>query len=88
MVKYTQHKFNDLSSFQIYNMLKLRSEVFIVEQNCPYQDLDEKDLKAIHVLVKEKEQLIGYSRILKKGVSYKKYSSIGRVVVKKEKRKT
>ena len=72
MVKYTQHKFNDLSSFQIYNMLKLRSEVFIVEQNCPYQDLDEKDLKAIHVLVKEKEQLIGYSRILKKGVSYKK----------------
>ena len=87
MVKYTQHKFNDLSSFQVYNMLKLRSEVFIVEQNCPYQDLDEKDLKAIHVLVKEKEQLIGYSRILKKGVSYKKYSSIGRVVVKKEKRK-
>jgi ElaA protein len=44
-------------------------------------------LQAVHVLVKEKEQLIGYSRILKKGVSYQKYSSIGRVVVKKEKRK-
>lgn len=87
MVKYTHQNFKELSAYQIYNILKLRSEVFIIEQNCIYQDLDEKDLQAVHVLVKEKEQLIGYSRILKKGVSYQKYSSIGRVVVKKEKRK-
>tara|TARA_B100001057_G_C22590097_1_gene848610 strand:- start:146 stop:592 length:447 start_codon:yes stop_codon:yes gene_type:complete len=87
MVKYTYHKFKELSAHQVYNILKLRSEVFVIEQNCIYQDLDDKDLKAVHVLVKEKEQLIGYSRILQKGLSYQKYSSIGRVVVSKEKRK-
>lgn len=87
MVKYTYYKFKELSAHQVYNILKLRSEVFVVEQNCIYQDLDDKDLKAVHVLVKEKEQLIGYSRILQKGLSYQKYSSIGRVVVSKEKRK-
>ena len=87
MVKYTHHKFKELSAQQVYNILKLRSEVFVVEQNCIYQDLDDKDLKAVHVLVKEKEKLIGYSRILQKGLSYQKYSSIGRVVVSKEKRK-
>ena len=51
-----------------------------------YQDIDRKDIRAIHVLIKEKNKLIGYARILKKGISYENYSSIGRVVVKKKKR--
>ena len=58
----------------------------MIEQNCIYQDIDKKDLEAIHVLIKEEDKLIGYARILKKGTSYEKYSSIGRVVVKKKER--
>ena len=82
-MKYSYHKFKELSANDIYQVLRLRSEVFVIEQNCIYQDIDRKDIKAIHILIKEQDKLIGYARILKKGMSYKNYSSIGRVVVKK-----
>lgn len=85
-MKYSYHKFKELSVDDVYHILRLRSEVFVIEQNCMYQDIDRKDIKAIHVLIKEKNKLIGYARILKKGISYENYSSIGRVVVKKKKR--
>jgi ElaA protein len=76
-------EFNRLSAKELFDIYKLRSEVFVVEQNCAYQDPDEKDLQAIHVTLFEKHTLAGYSRIIPPGVSYKE-PSIGRVVVAKE----
>ena len=76
-------KFNDLSNNQLYELLKLRIEVFVVEQNCPYQDLDGKDLKedTVHVLGYDEEgELVAYCRILAPGVSYSHSASIGRVI--------
>lgn len=72
--------FNDLSALELYNVLQLRSEVFVVEQNCVYQDLDGKDTKAAHVTGKIGVAVIAYARIFKKG-DYFDNASIGRVVV-------
>ena len=77
--------FNELSPQDIYNILQLRSEVFVVEQNCVYQDIDDKDQYALHLLLKKDNYLIGYSRIFKAG-DYFKEASIGRVLVKKQDR--
>jgi len=85
-LKITINKYQDLSSDKLYEILKLRSEVFVVEQNCAYQDLDNKDQKALHLIVEEKNKIIAYTRIFKKGDFFKN-SSIGRVLVKKEHRR-
>ena len=86
MVEFSIKTFSELSSTEVYEMLQLRSEVFVVEQDCVYQDIDFKDQKAIHVLGYKQEQLIAYSRIFDSG-DYFKYPSIGRIVVKEEERK-
>lgn len=72
--------FQDLTNSELYQILQLRAEVFVVEQNCPYQDLDGKDLQAHHLLLWNRGRLIGYTRILNKGISYPDHISIGRVV--------
>ena len=77
--------FNELHIREMYEILRLRSEVFVVEQACIYQDLDNKDQKAIHLLYKKNDEIIAYSRIFKKGEYYKN-PSIGRVVVSKKNR--
>ncbi len=75
--------FDQLSNLELYTILQLRSEVFVVEQNCPYQDLDGKDYESQHLLCRnEQGELVAYLRILDKGISYKNYVSIGRVVNK------
>ena len=79
--------FHELTTQELYNILQLRSEVFVVEQNCIYQDIDEKDQKAIHIFSTENSKTIAYSRIFNEG-EYFENPSIGRVVVKKEKRGT
>lgn len=79
-------KFTELSINELYSLLQLRSEVFVVEQNCVYQDIDDKDQKALHVLVKKEGKIIGYTRIFNVG-DYLSEASIGRVLVKKEERK-
>jgi len=79
-------RFNELSSEELYGILQLRSEVFVVEQDCVYQDLDDKDQKALHVLGVKKNKVVAYTRILKPG-DYFEEASIGRVVVKKTERK-
>tara|TARA_B100001109_G_C18626393_1_gene363948 strand:- start:31 stop:489 length:459 start_codon:yes stop_codon:yes gene_type:complete len=79
-------KFSELSTEEIYNILKLRSEVFVVEQNCVYQDIDEKDKKATHLFLEKNNDIIAYTRIFKKGDYYKENPSIGRVVVSKKER--
>lgn len=81
MYKYYCKKFEDMTNFELIEMLRLRSNIFVVEQNCPYLDIDGYDEVGIHVLVKDKEKIIGCLRILPKG----RYPSIsiGRVVVDK-----
>lgn len=78
--------FNELSIQELYELLQLRSEVFVVEQDCVYQDIDGKDQKALHVLAYNKNKLVAYTRLFKAG-DYFKEASIGRVVVRKETRK-
>ena len=75
----TKH-FDQLSINELYEILALRAEVFVVEQNCPYQDLDGKDKKAIHVLGMQNNNIVAYARILENGMVYKNYSAIGRIV--------
>lgn len=77
--------FNELSVEELYNILQLRSEIFVVEQNCVYQDMDDKDQKALHVLGKKNNKIIAYTRIFKSG-DYFDVSSIGRVIVAKSER--
>ncbi|WP_396182141.1 GNAT family N-acetyltransferase [Flavobacterium sp.] len=74
-------RFNELSLTELYNVLQLRSEVFVVEQNCVYQDIDGKDEKAVHLLGTFGEEIVAYVRIFKPG-DYFQVASIGRVVVK------
>ncbi|MDC3319041.1 GNAT family N-acetyltransferase [Flavobacteriaceae bacterium] len=83
---FTIKKFNELSTHELYAVLQLRAEVFVVEQDCVYQDLDNKDLDAYHVLGVLDTKIVAYARIFKPG-DYFLESSIGRIVVKKEFRK-
>ena len=78
-------KFNDLSTIELYEILQLRSKVFVVEQDCVYQDVDGKDQKALHVIGKKDNTIIAYTRIFKAG-DYFKEASIGRVVVSEKSR--
>lgn len=77
--------FQDLSTQELYDVLQLRSEVFVVEQDCVYQDIDGKDQNALHVLGYKNESIISYTRIFKPG-DYFEEASIGRVVVKDSER--
>jgi ElaA protein len=81
MIQFKTKPFSELSPNELYEMLQLRSEVFVVEQNCVYQDIDGKDQKAIHVLGHSDGILVAYSRLFKPK-DYFEYSSIGRVIVK------
>ena len=77
--------FDQLSLEELYFLLQLRSEVFVVEQDCVYQDVDGKDQKALHVIGKKDTTIIAYTRIFKPG-DYFKEASIGRVVVSEKAR--
>ncbi len=78
--------FTNLSNIELYDALKLRNEIFVVEQNCAYQDMDGKDELGMHVLIYDKDILCAYARIFNAGISYST-PSIGRVVVKQTHRK-
>ena len=75
----TKH-FNELTTHELYKILELRARVFVVEQNCAYQDLDGKDFDAHHTLGFIGNDLVASTRLLDKGISYENYPSIGRVV--------
>jgi ElaA protein len=77
--------FSELSTLQLYAILQLRSEVFVVEQDCVYQDIDDKDQKALHVIGIKNDKVVAYTRIFKPGDYFSK-ASIGRVVVAKNER--
>ena len=78
--------FDQLTKSELYEVMALRCKVFVVEQECAYQDLDFKDQKAFHVLGKKEGKLVAYARIFKQG-DYFENTSIGRVVVDEEARK-
>lgn len=73
-------RFNELSAVELYQVLQLRSEVFVVEQDCVYQDIDGKDEKALHVIKTFDGRVVAYSRLFSPG-DYFENASIGRVVI-------
>ncbi len=72
--------FSELSAQEWYDIGKIRMEVFIIEQNCIYLDLDNKDLDAIHIYGEQNGEIVAYTRLLAPNVTYPEVS-IGRVVV-------
>jgi len=86
MIQWVFKSFNELTLHELYAIMRLRQEVFIVEQNCPYLDADGKDLKSYHLMGYAGDELVAYSRIVKPGVSYDEVS-IGRVVSSTRQRK-
>lgn len=80
-ITWTTKTFAELTTDELYNLLRLRNEVFIVEQNCPFPDLDGKDRECQHILgcVARTNELIAYTRLMPPGLAYQ-HASIGRVV--------
>lgn len=74
-------RFEELTTTELYEILRVRAEVFVAEQNCVYQDLDMKDKKAFHLFCEENGEIAAYLRILEKGISYPEIS-IGRVLTR------
>ena len=85
MIEIKVKSFEELTNHELYDLLQLRSEVFVVEQDCVYQDLDGKDETPLHVLGFKNKKIVAYTRIFKPG-DYFEFSSIGRVVVAKKER--
>jgi len=78
-------RFETLSVSELYRLLQLRSEVFVVEQNCVYQDIDGKDEKALHLIGEDNGEIVAYARLFKPH-DYFEEASIGRVVVRETSR--
>ena len=79
MLNWQLKTFDELTVTELYHILQLRCEVFIVEQNCPYLDPDGKDFKSHHLMGSMDGNLVAHARLVKPGVSYQEVS-IGRVV--------
>ena len=77
--------FSELTSDELYDILRLRAEIFVVEQDCVYNDLDGLDKVAVHQFIKREGKVVAYSRLLKPGTRFPE-CSIGRVVVKQSER--
>ena len=71
--------FEELSNKELLDIIKLRISVFVVEQKCPYQEVDEYDDKAIHLYLKDNDEIVAYARVLPKDCTYDEVS-IGRVI--------
>ncbi|MBJ7879644.1 GNAT family N-acetyltransferase [Gelidibacter salicanalis] len=85
MLTISTKTFKELTIDELYAILQLRSEIFVVEQNCVYQDLDYKDQNGLHVLGYKDHKIVAYTRIFKPD-DYFEHASIGRVLVKAEER--
>ncbi|CAM1350409.1 MULTISPECIES: GNAT family N-acetyltransferase [Tenacibaculum] len=86
LVKFVVKNFKELTASELYDILQLRSEVFVVEQDCVYQDIDGKDDIALHVLGIKNNKIIAYTRLFD-GNQYFDTPSFGRVIVAKSERK-
>ena len=78
--------FDELTLDELHDLLQLRSQIFVVEQDCVYQDIDGKDKQALHVFGKKDEKIVAYTRCFQPGVYFKE-ASIGRVAVLEDRRK-
>ena len=78
--------FEELTIDELYDIMQLRTNIFVVEQNCPYPELDGKDKNCLHVFATQGGKVVAYARIVPPGLSYKEIS-IGRVVVHADHRK-
>lgn len=78
-IQWILKKFEELSPSQLYAILQLRNEVFVVEQSCVFQDADDKDQDSYHLMGFYNNKLVAYTRLLPKGLAYEQ-ASIGRVV--------
>ena len=81
MIKWKEQKFSDLNNKELYEIFKLRCEVFVVEQEILYNDFDDKDYKAIHLSGFKGGKLMAYGRIFNKGDYYPNNPGFGRVAV-------
>lgn len=79
-MNWTLKKFETLTVDELYALLRLRTEVFVVEQNCVFQDMDNKDQHCYHLMGWKENELVAYTRLVPLGISYSEYPSIGRVV--------
>ena len=88
MIEWKEKKFHELTTKELYEISRVRSEVFVVEQEILYNDFDRKDYKAIHLCGLIKEELVAYARVFDKGDYYENNPGFGRLaVVKKERGK-
>jgi len=85
-MRWVLKKFQELSVDELYELLRLRAEVFVVEQTCAFQDLDNKDQPSYHLLGYLQDELVAYTRLVPPGLSYQA-ASIGRVVTSPAHRK-
>ena len=85
-MNFTAKYFSELNTTELYEILQLRSEVFVVEQDCVYQDIDFKDQKSLHIIGYKNNKIVAYTRIFKPG-DYFDNASIGRVLVVASERK-
>ena len=79
--------FSELNTTELYEIIKARVNVFVVEQDCPYPDLDDYDQKAIHLWAENNNEVLAYCRIFDKGIKYPE-TSIGRVITTEKGRGT
>lgn len=74
------YRFEELTAAELYEMLKLRVDVFVVEQNCPYPELDNLDQQSVHLAYRENGKILAYARLVPGDIKYG-VPSIGRVIV-------
>ena len=86
-IRWLLKPFHELSPAEMYELLKLRSEVFVVEQNCVFLDMDDKDQASYHLLGYDEEKLVAYTRLVPPGIAYEE-PSIGRVVTSPQVRRS
>ena len=86
MTFFHHKKYKELTLKEAHDIFAIRSEVFVVEQDCVYQDIDGKDPKALHIIGTLENKTIAYARIFDKNIAYRDYIAIGRILVCKEKR--
>lgn len=84
MIKWQYKAYNELTTDELYSLLKMRSEIFVVEQDCVYLDLDDKDRYCWHLMGKKDGLLVAYLRIIPVGVEDESSGSIGRITVAKD----
>ena len=80
MLEFKSYTFNQLTTQQLHDLMRLRIDVFVVEQDCPYPEIDGRDLDATHILGTDNDEIVAYTRILPAGSVFPEVS-FGRVVV-------